>query len=77
MISQWTKEKIEELCVCRQCPSFLECKEEITFCLAKSGKSRCIEKENGCICGGCPIEKKMGFMHGYYCTRGSEKFQAG
>jgi len=75
MSSNETKQKTEELCICRQCPSFVNCKEEITFCLMETGKSNCIKKENGCICGGCPIEKKFDFMHGYYCTRGSEKEQ--
>ncbi len=71
-----TRQKMEELCVCRQCPSFIDCKEEIAFCLAETGKSKCIKNENGCICGGCPVEKKLGFLHGYYCVRGPEEGQS-
>src|SRR3989339_204833 len=38
--------------------------------------SECYKKENGCICGNCPVTKEMGLKHGYYCTRGSEKEQS-
>lgn len=70
------RQEMEKLCVCPQCPSFVGCKERIAFCLSESGKSNCIKKEKGCMCGGCPVEKKMGFKHIYYCTRGSEKDQS-
>ena len=70
-----TREKMLELCICPQCPSFVDCKEEITFCLAESGKSKCIKDRKGCVCGGCPVEKQMGFNHGYYCVLGAEKDQ--
>ena len=63
------------LCVCRNCPSYIECKEKIGFCF--SGKSKCIAAESGCICGGCPVTNKMGLKHMYYCTKGSEKEQSG
>jgi hypothetical protein len=63
------------LCLCRICPSFVDCKEEISFCMAVNNKSRCITKEKGCLCPGCPVQDQEGFSHVYYCIRGSEKEQ--
>lgn len=62
--------KFEERCVCRACPSFVECKEKIAFCLI--GKSKCIKQEKGCICGGCPVHAELGFKKGYYCFSGKD-----
>lgn len=31
-------------------------------------KSKCIEKEEGCICGSCPIYKENNLDKYYYCT---------
>ena len=56
-------------CICGKCPSWVECGEKGGFCLI--GKSTCIKEEKGCICPDCPVTKKMGLKHGYYCTRGS------
>jgi hypothetical protein len=64
-----------KLCICKMCPSFLECNEEIGFCLAASGKSACITEEKGCLCPGCPVLDEEGFQHAYYCTHGSEPDQ--
>jgi len=63
------------LCLCPRCPSFVDCKEEIAFCLAGTGTSACIQKERGCLCPGCPILEREGFSHVYYCIRGSENDQ--
>jgi hypothetical protein len=63
------------LCMCRMCPSYVDCKEEISFCMADPGKSRCITKEAGCLCPGCPVQDREGFSHVYYCIRGNEKEQ--
>jgi hypothetical protein len=57
------------------CPSFIDCKEEISFCMAIPGKSRCILMEAGCLCPGCPVQEQEGFQHVYYCIRGNEKEQ--
>ena len=65
------------MCICRNCPSWVECGEQGAFCFPTIGKSKCIKDEKGCICGGCPVTKEMGLKHGYYCTRGSEKEQSG
>ena len=63
------------LCLCRMCPSFVECGEEIAYCLAKTGKSACINGELGCLCPGCPVLEQEGFVHVYYCIRGTETDQ--
>ncbi|HEX3002556.1 MAG TPA: DUF2769 domain-containing protein [Methanoregula sp.] len=63
------------ICICRMCPSYRDCHEEIAWCLAPSGKSGCITEEQGCLCPGCPVLEKEGFTHVYYCIRGSEADQ--
>ena len=63
------------VCICRMCPSFVDCKEEIAYCLAVAGKSTCITDEQGCLCPGCPVLEEGGFTHVYFCTRGSETEQ--
>ncbi len=69
------REEATGLCMCTLCPSFVDCEEEIAFCLAPGGKSICITEENGCLCPGCPVLEKEGFQHVYYCTRGAETDQ--
>ena len=49
------------ICMCRMCPSFVDCEEEIAFCLASTGKSACIKKEKGCLCPACPGPEAEGF----------------
>jgi len=66
-----------DLCVCRGCPSWVECGEEGGFCFPTIGRSSCIDKESGCICPSCPVTEKMNLNHDYYCTRGSEEEQSG
>ncbi|TKJ46924.1 hypothetical protein CEE34_06435 [Candidatus Aerophobetes bacterium Ae_b3a] len=61
------------MCICPQCPSWIECGEKGGFCLSAIGKSSCITEQKGCICPGCPVTGEMGLKHDYYCTRGSEK----
>lgn len=63
------------LCMCGMCPSFIDCREDIAYCLAVSGTSNCIKDEQGCLCPGCPVLEEEGFSHVYYCTRGSEADQ--
>lgn len=65
------------LCLCRTCPSFADCNEEIAFCLAATGTSACIRKERGCLCPACPVLEREGFSHVYYCIRGTETDQSG
>jgi hypothetical protein len=63
------------LCLCGMCPTYVDCREEIAWCLAPTGKSACIKDEQGCLCPGCPVLDAEGFQHVYYCTRGSETDQ--
>jgi Protein of unknown function (DUF2769) len=63
------------MCMCRMCPSFADCGEEIAFCLAVTGRSGCIKNEQGCLCPACPVLEAEGFTHVYYCIRGSETDQ--
>jgi hypothetical protein len=65
MIKEDNKKFALKECVCRNCPSFLDCQENIGYCVF--GKSKCIEKRNGCICGGCPVHKKLGLKGYYFC----------
>jgi hypothetical protein len=64
------------LCICRMCPSFVDCNEEIAFCLADTTKSICITKEQGCLCPGCPVQEEENFQYVFYCTRGSQTGQS-
>jgi len=72
---EMTEEQKEEFvfskCICKRCPSYVECGEKAGFCLI--GKSTCIKEKKGCICPDCPVTKKMGLRWGYYCTEGSAK----
>jgi hypothetical protein len=70
------RKKAVGLCICGMCPSFVDCKEEIAFCLAAAGTSGCIKEEQGCLCPGCPVQEEGNFQHTYYCTRGSEAGQS-
>ena len=69
------KEMVLSKCVCKNCPSWVECGEKGGFCFPAIGKSGCIKEEKGCICGGCPVYTEMKLENGYYCTKGSEKEQ--
>jgi hypothetical protein len=70
------RQKMEGLCICRQCPSFVDCSERVAYCLQETRKSNCIKDQRGCICGGCSVWKQLGFKNGYYCVLGSEKKQS-
>ena len=65
-------EDFEGQCICDKCPSYVDCKEFL-FCFR--GKSKCIVKNRGCLCGACPVHKKAGFKKGFYCMRGNEEEQ--
>jgi len=71
MTEEQKKEYVLNNCVCKKCPSFVECDEDIGYCL--TGKSKCIKEKKGCICPDCPVTKKMGLKWGYYCIQGSAK----
>ena len=69
------EEMVMAMCICPDCPSWVECGEKGGYCFETVGKSGCISKEDGCICLGCPVTSKLGLDYMYYCTRGSEKEQ--
>ncbi|MDD2438763.1 MAG: DUF2769 domain-containing protein [Methanosarcinaceae archaeon] len=78
MNSEWVKEQEEmvlSLCICQECPSWVECGEKGGYCFGTIGKSECIFEEKGCICLGCPVADKSGLEFMYYCTQGSAKEQ--
>ena len=69
---------IKKVCkdYCGKCPSYTGTGEtDFGFCA--TGKSSKITEEKGCICAGCPITKGMALRWEYYCTRGSDREQAG
>jgi hypothetical protein len=76
-VATMKREEARELCICRMCPTFLDCSEEIAFCLAAPGTSKCIKTEKGCLCPGCPVHERENFEYVYYCIRGSEAAQRG
>ncbi len=69
------KEMVLSMCTCKGCPTYVDCQENIGFCLETIGKSKCITAEKGCICPTCPVTPRMGLKHSYYSTRGSEMEQ--
>ena len=70
------RQKAIGLCLCGVCPSFMDCKEAIGYCLTDTGTSGCIREEQGCLCPGCPVQEGENFQHVYYCIRGSEAGQS-
>jgi len=68
-----TRKEIQELCICRECPTWDECAKEIGFCFPGVGKNRCIRKDLGCICGKCPVSEKYELNQEYYCIIGPQK----
>jgi len=63
------------LCICSMCPSYVNCDEDIAYCLAPGGRSACIRNENGCLCPGCPVLEREGLQHVYFSIRGTETDQ--
>lgn len=69
------RDKAQKACVCRMCPTYFDCGEQVAFCLMQSGKSKCINAESGCTCPGCPVQSEMRFRHDYYCIYGPQTEQ--
>lgn len=69
MTEEQKREYVLNNCTCKKCPSYVECDEDIGYCL--TGKSKCIKEKKGCICPDCPVTKKMNLKWGYYCLQGS------
>jgi hypothetical protein len=64
------QKEAEKLCLCKNCPSYVECKQ-LTFCFTDT--SKCIKEAKGCICPNCPVHKEMKFRGWYYCLEGKEE----
>lgn len=71
MTEEEKAEYVYSNCICKGCPSYVECNEKAGFCLA--GKSTCIKEKRGCVCPECPVTQKMNLKWGYYCADGSAK----
>jgi hypothetical protein len=74
------KTEILKLCICPGCPTYVDCSKqgktkEKAFCMPYVGKSKCITKEKGCICGACPVKAKLKLKNFYFCIKGSEEQQ--
>jgi hypothetical protein len=77
--NSWNKEEFLSLCICETCPTYVDCSKKGTkekaFCFPTSGKSTCITKQKGCMCGACRIKQKMKLKQFYFCVLGSEEQQ--
>ncbi len=65
------EEIVTQMCICPDCPSWVEAGEKGGFCFETIPKSQYISEEKGCICSGCPVANSLRLKHSYYCTRGS------
>ena len=66
---------VKDMCICKNCPSYVADETEVGFCHPLVGKSKIITEEKGCNCPTCPVYKDMSLKNGYYCTRKSEMEQ--
>jgi hypothetical protein len=71
MTEEQKQEYVFANCICKKCPSYVECEERGGFCWV--GKSTCIKEKKGCICPECPVTAKLNLKWGYYCLNGSAK----
>ncbi|AKB78303.1 hypothetical protein MSHOH_1820 [Methanosarcina horonobensis HB-1 = JCM 15518] len=67
------EEIVTQMCICPDCPSWIEGGERGGFCFETIPKSRYISEEKGCICSSCPVANRVGFSDSYYCTREPEE----
>jgi hypothetical protein len=63
------EEIVTQMCICPECPSWVEGGERGGFCFEPIPKSRYIGEKRGCICQECPVAKRVGFSNSYYCIR--------
>jgi hypothetical protein len=49
MTEEQKQEYVFTNCICKRCPSYVECEEKAGFCLV--GKSTCIKEKKGCTDG--------------------------
>jgi len=63
---------VKQMCICKNCPSYVSDESGAGFCHPLIGKSTVITEEKGCNCPQCPVYTQMKMENGYYCTRKSE-----
>lgn len=63
------EEIVTQMCICPECPSWVEAGERGGFCFETIPKSKYISEKKGCICRGCPVAKRVGFSDLYYCMK--------
>ncbi len=66
---------VKQMCICKNCPTYVADETKVGFCHPLVGKSKIITVEKGCNCPTCPVYQKMELKNGYYCTRKSEMEQ--
>lgn len=69
------EENVKTMCICRSCPTYVAGADPIGYCFPTIGKNEKIEKEDQCICPGCPVFEEQSLTKTFFCTRGSEKEQ--
>jgi len=62
-------------CICASCPSYVDCAEK-AFCYTGAQKSKCIKKEQGCLCPACSVQAAMEYVQVLYCIRGNDAEQS-
>ena len=73
MTNKEIDKELQAQCLCRGCPSYLDCGDPLAYCLVGE-VSKCINTRQGCICDSCPVWEKKRFENGYYCiTKGGEQ----
>ncbi len=59
-----------------KCPPYVgRGEKKLTFCVI--GRSTKIEKDKGCLCSSCPVQKAMALRWDRYCLKDSGKEQSG
>ena len=62
---------VPDECICKTCPSFIECREKTGYCVY--GRSKCIKEKKGCLCMACPVYNKLKLKGSYFCIAGKDK----
>jgi len=71
------KKQIQELCLCKKCPTWDPCAEEIGFCFLAIRKKPMHQKRPGIHPRAVCSERKIRVKPGYYCIIGPQKEKYG
>lgn len=66
-------EDFQKKCICKMCPTYVNCGEALAYCLPENGSSKCITVKSACVCPGCPVYAIKGFTKDFYCIPGNEE----